>query len=180
MVQVNLTRVLTGIFTKKLTKVIVKKKGARDESGNLILKESKITWILAVILFIIMFASTSFLLITSTDTKNRNMLIPVDSMIVILFIILFVYLRVARKIITEDSVINRGLIGEKIIKFDSIETIKCINNGNNVRLILKGNGKKIIIPAMLTGFNEFFEILEKKVGQEKCMAAKLKIESFIK
>jgi hypothetical protein len=49
MVQVNLTRILAGILNKKLTKVVVKKKGERDESGNLILRESKITWILAVI-----------------------------------------------------------------------------------------------------------------------------------
>lgn len=180
MVQVNLTRVLTGIFTKKLTREIVKKKGERDEAGYLILKESKVTSILAVILFAIVFAALTFLIMTTTDTESKNTLMVIALMFGVLFIILVIYLKLSRKIITEDSVINQGLIGKKIIKFDSIETIECRNNGNNVRLILKGNGKKIIIPAMLTGFNEFFIILEKKVGQEKCRDAKLKIESFIK
>ncbi|OOM11668.1 hypothetical protein [Clostridium saccharobutylicum] len=180
MIQVNLTRILAGILNKKLTKGLVKKKGGRDEIGNLILKESKIITIIAIMLFIITFAAFAFFIITATDAENRNTLIAMSLMFGILFIILAIYLKVSKKIITEDSVINQGLIGKKIIKFDSIETIECRNNGNNVRLILKGNGKKIIIPAMLIGFNEFFEILEKKVGQEKCMDAKFKIESFIK
>ncbi|GEA29410.1 hypothetical protein [Clostridium diolis] len=180
MIEVNLTRFLTGVATKKLTKDTVKKKGARDDDGNLILRESKITSILAVILFIVMFSALTFLAITATDIEDRNTFIAVNVMFSILFIILAIYLKISKKVITEDSIISQGLFFKKVIKFNLIESIECKSTGNNVRLILKGNGKKIIVPAMLIGFNEFFEILEKRVGQEKCRMAKLTIESFIK
>lgn len=173
----DLQRVLTKFFIDKCTKSAMKRKAKIDESGNLVLKESKITILLSIILFIMMLLFMALAILIDMDIEERDTILIFGGVFIIPFIVLFIHLGVSKKIITQDSVISCGLLGKKHMKFTLIDSVQYKSSGN--RLILKGNGKKMMIPIMLDGFNDFFEILQKKVGEEKCRVAKVEIDALM-
>lgn len=169
-------RSLTKWTIKKTCKEAPFKKAKYEQNGNLILTRSKILKVCPLIFFILCIVYLGLEIVPNIDNFNDidylNRELPSIIFVGIIGIalgIVSIPFLISKVLISDHGITSYGFYRKKHIDFKSITSVEYTRFYGGCA-VLKTNKTKLLIPFELYGFYHFYEILEFKLGNEKCMA----------
>lgn len=164
-----LSHELGNMVAKKCSIEIAFKKGKRDKEGNLVLKRSKIVDVMAyiIILLPIAFAVTAICTGSLADEDDLQTILIVMGVCTVVLELSGITLLISKTVVSREGITAYRITGKKHLDFIDVEDIRYTRFYGGCA-VLAGNGIKIRVPMDTCGFQEFYEILKNRFGDERC------------